>query len=101
MGGLEKKQLHKAVHFLRAMQLTALPEVRFGGSIDECTLAMELHDMGQMHKFVQILVVANTPYEGAEVDAIKAQILIDYPDPVFKDRHDHELPVRAPFGRQP
>ena len=51
-----------------------------------------------MHKFVQILVVANTPYEGAEVDAIKAQILIDYGDSVFKDRHDHDLSVRGPFG---
>ena len=34
-GWPEKQQLLRAIHFLRAMHLTALPEVRFGGDVDE------------------------------------------------------------------
>ena len=103
-GWPEPHVFESTVNFINSMKLDPLPEldVKFRNErFDESAakqLALHLHQIGHADKFVSSVVVANNPYEGPEIEKLRATILEEYHDTVFADKHNREPPIRGPYG---
>ena len=90
-----------AINLLSSMSLSPLPEVRIGSSMSELDLQQLVHtldSLGQLPHFVQGVMQANKPYEGGDVDRLRAKILEYYADSVFSNKPNPNPPDRGPFG---
>ena len=89
---------------LAAMQLNAIPEVRFEGRFDYShleDLALDLiarEGTAGAKRFVQSVVVSGGVLDSPEVQAIRDQLAKDYGDSVFTSVPPKVRPVRGPFG---
>ena len=91
-------------NYINCMSLDPLPDLdvkfkdeRFDDGATK-QLALHLHKLGHIDNFVNSVIVANDPYDSPEVEKLRAQILQEYQDTVFADRHNSDPPVRGPFG---
>ena len=98
----EPEMREQAIKYLMAMQLNPITKVRFDPGLPENEIqeiAHHLDSMGELPKFVQSVVVANEQYEGEDVETLRQQILLDYSESVFSNRHNKDPPVRGPLAR--
>lgn len=73
-GWSEPEKRLSAINYLAAMQLNALPEVRFERGFPEeqlCAMAHHLDTMGELPKYIQSVGVAKKEYEGECVAKLK------------------------------
>ena len=100
-GWAEPERRVEAIKFLNAMQLCPIPTARFEPGLPESeinAIAHHIDMLGELPKFVASVVQANDKYPGEDVEALRQQILQDYADSVFADHHNHDPPIRGPFG---
>ena len=100
-GWSDPEVFETAVQCIHVLQLHATKEVRFEKSSNQLNLrclAHQLDKYGALEHYIQSVVCAQEAYEGEDVDALRNQILEDYKDSVFADKHEHEPPIRGPFG---
>ena len=91
----------QAVHELYVMQLTALPELRVQLPFSELevrNIATHMDCQGQLPLYNSGVIIANRPYEGPDVDALRRKILEDYAQTVFSNKHNPDPPVRGLLG---
>ena len=101
LGWCLPEMFEEAVHELYVMQLTALPELNVQSPLSETEvrcIAHHLDTTDNLTQFTSGVVVANRPYEGPDVEAIRSKLLEDYSDSVFSNKHNPGPPIRGPFG---
>ena len=100
----ELEDVRYVKHGLAAMQLSALPEVRFQGSMAESQLEELATDLivrqgaDEARSLVSSVVVAGDALKGEDVQKMRDRILEDYATTVFTTVMPKQRPVRGPFG---
>ena len=78
--------MNVAISYIESMQLNALPEVSFGGELqgeDVMGLACDFFALEELEGFVQRVVVANLPFDNAQILTLKEAIISVLRDSVF------------------